>query len=162
MMTLPLLTLDNVTASGAGGRKMGGRNWAFALPAGAIALAVAATAAAQTPSYIFTTIDVPRASLTAARGINDAGQIVGSFTDNAGTHGFVLSGGSFTQIDVPGASSTHGGKINTKGQIVGRFTDSAGTHGFFLRQSMSRRQTPASAHSPRASTTPIRSSAISS
>jgi uncharacterized membrane protein len=122
----------NVTASGAGGRKMGGRNWAFALPAGAIALAVAAAAAAQTASYIFTTIDVPRASLTAARGINDAGQIVGSFTDSAGMHGFVLSGGSFTTIDVPGASSTHGGKINSKGQIVGRFTDSAGTHGYVL------------------------------
>ena len=110
---------------------MGG-NWALAWPAGAITLAFATTGAAQAPSYTFTTIDVPGATSTAARSINDANQIVGSFTDSAGTHGFVLSGGSFTTIDVPGASSTHGGKINTRGQIVGRFTDSAGTHGFIL------------------------------
>jgi probable HAF family extracellular repeat protein len=110
---------------------MGG-NWALAWPAGAITLAFATTGAAQAPSYTFTTIDVPGATFTAARSINDASQIVGSFTDSAGTHGFVLSGGSFTTIDVQGASSTHGGKINTRGQIVGRFTDSAGTHGFVL------------------------------
>ena len=43
--------------------------------------------------------------LTEASGINDAGQIVGIFSDSTGdVHGFLDTGGSFTQIDVPGAS----------------------------------------------------------
>jgi probable HAF family extracellular repeat protein len=50
----------------------------------------------------FTQIHVPGA-ITDAFGINDAGQIVGGFTDTTGpTHGFLDTRGSFTQIDVPG------------------------------------------------------------
>jgi probable HAF family extracellular repeat protein len=103
------------------------------LPAGAIALAVAATGAAQAPVYTFTAIDIPGASKTAARGINVHSQIVGYFTDSTGTHGFFLdTDRSFTAIDAPfpGVSSTQGRGINAAGQIVGYFTDSAGTHGF--------------------------------
>lgn len=110
---------------------MGGRNGAFAWSGGVFALAVAATGSAQTPSYTFTTIDFPNAISTAARGINDGGQIVGYFSDSSGTHAFLLSDGIFISIDYPSASSTQGRGINSAGEIVGYFTDSVGTHGFF-------------------------------
>src|SRR5215510_9927254 len=56
----------------------------------------AATSSANAAAYTFTTIDFPGSSGTIAKGINDAGQIVGSFNGDA--HGFLASGGSFTQI----------------------------------------------------------------
>ena len=40
---------------------------------------------------IFTTIDVPGATSTSAFGINDSGQIVGSFYDGTTTHGFLAT-----------------------------------------------------------------------
>ena len=40
---------------------------------------------------VFTTIDVPGASATAAIGINARGDVVGSYADATGTHGFLLS-----------------------------------------------------------------------
>ena len=48
-------------------------------------------------SFTFTTIDPPSSLGTGASGINDAGQIVGTFSD-AGfrQHGFLLSGGRFS------------------------------------------------------------------
>jgi probable HAF family extracellular repeat protein len=67
----------------------------------------------------FETIDAPGAvSGTGARGINDAGQIVGWFSDSVGVHGFLKDGDSFTVIDVPGAFSTVPTGINGHGQIV--------------------------------------------
>jgi hypothetical protein len=73
----------------------------------------------------FTQIDVPGE----ADGINDAGQIVGSFSNSTGTHGFLDTGRTFTQIDVPGASFTAAGGINDAGQIVGVFINSTVNHG---------------------------------
>ena len=47
---------------------------------------------AHAASYSFTPFDVPGASATAARGINNAGQVVGGFGDSSGLfHGFVAS-----------------------------------------------------------------------
>jgi len=43
-----------------------------------------------TAQYTFTTIDMPGAASTYAFGINNAGQIVGSYDDAAGAHGFLL------------------------------------------------------------------------
>jgi probable HAF family extracellular repeat protein len=67
----------------------------------------------------YTTIDVPGASATQASGINDSGQIVGSYDAATATHGFLYSGGSFTTIDAPGASFTRLFSINDSGQIIG-------------------------------------------
>ena len=80
---------------------------------------------------VYTTIDVPGASLTRATGINDSGQIVGDYQDGKGFHGYLLdSNGTFTRLDVPGAASTHAYGINDNGLIVGQYTDSTGnTHG---------------------------------
>jgi probable HAF family extracellular repeat protein len=67
----------------------------------------------------YTQIDFPSALLTNANGINRAGQIVGSYSDNAGGHGFLLQDGVFTTIDYPGAQSSSALGINDTGQIVG-------------------------------------------
>jgi probable HAF family extracellular repeat protein len=80
----------------------------------------------------FTTIDVPGATETVARGINETGQIVGWFIDamDGHTHGFLKDGTTFTTIDVPGATQTIASGINEAGQIVGWFIDARGEHGF--------------------------------
>src|SRR6476646_8261658 len=69
---------------------------------------MAAGSSANAATFSFTQIDVPGASFTQALGINNAGQIVGSFNNSTGVHGFLTNntGGSFTPIDVPGAFFT--------------------------------------------------------
>jgi probable HAF family extracellular repeat protein len=74
---------------------------------------------AYATGYGFGTLDVPGGNNTAAFGINDAGQIVGSFASSTGVHGFLYSGGTFTQIDVPSGTYTEAFGINNAGQIVG-------------------------------------------
>jgi hypothetical protein len=39
----------------------------------------------------YTTLDVPGSTFTWANGINDSGQIVGSYEDAGGTHGFLAT-----------------------------------------------------------------------
>ena len=91
----------------------------------------AATVSADTV-YTFTQIDVPGATVTNAFGINNAGQIVGTFLNSTGAHGFLDTGGRFTQIDVPGATATNAYGINDNGEIVGVVggVDVTGSHGF--------------------------------
>jgi uncharacterized membrane protein len=92
----------------------------------------------------FQTINVPGAvpGTTQAFGINNLGQIVGSYTaTTGGVHGFVLSGDlqTYQTFDVaatiPGAQAgtTEAYGINDAGQVVGSYTDIAGSHhGFVL------------------------------
>lgn len=56
----------------------------------------------------FTSIDVPGALVTVARGINPQGEIVGWYVDSATQRqrGYLWSKGEFTWIDVPGATHT--------------------------------------------------------
>ncbi|GAA0602465.1 hypothetical protein GCM10009416_45380 [Craurococcus roseus] len=69
-----------------------------------------------------TTLDVPGASSTAASGVNDAGDIVGTYLAESGNdvslHGFLYSDGAFTTLDIPGAGDTQLNGINDRGQIV--------------------------------------------
>jgi len=83
--------------------------------------------------YSYTTLNHPQALLTVANGINDAGEIVGGYADNSGSHSFLYSGGKYTTLDDPLATpgSTNANGINDKGQIVGGYGDSYGEHGFF-------------------------------
>jgi probable HAF family extracellular repeat protein len=101
----------------AGGQIVGGNGQGFLLSGGTL-----------------TTMAPPGASSSAASGIDDAGQIVGWFSNAAGTHGFLLSGSKFTTIDVPGAAlGTQALGISATGQIVGVFTDVESiSHGFLL------------------------------
>jgi uncharacterized protein (TIGR03437 family) len=87
----------------------------------------------------WTTIHVPGIfdGVVHATGINNVGQIVGSYPDSAtGTHGFVRSadGQSITVFDQPYARSgpykgTYANSINDKGEVVGQNYSSIG----FLR-----------------------------
>jgi probable HAF family extracellular repeat protein len=56
--------------------------------------------------------------LTAANGINDAGQIVGDAIGGS----FILSGGVYTQLVFPGATFTSARSINNAGQVVGTYS----------------------------------------
>ncbi len=76
-------------------------------------------------------VDAPNASLTAALGRNNRGQVVGAFADERDRfHGFVQRGDRVEPIDVPGARGTVASKINDQGQIVGFYTDRSRTPAF--------------------------------
>jgi uncharacterized membrane protein len=73
---------------------------------------------------------------TVYKGINDAGQLVGSYWVNSNQmHGFILTGSNFVSIDYPGANRTWANGINDAGQVVGMYADSSGIHGFFFSES---------------------------
>jgi probable HAF family extracellular repeat protein len=74
--------------------------------------------------------------LTTATAINDAGQIVGLFTDVGGYRGFVYERGKFTTLPLPPGAGTPNIPlgINNAGHIVGYFNGvingAGGNHGF--------------------------------
>jgi hypothetical protein len=81
------------------------------------------------------TIAMAGASATQAFGLNDAGEVVGTYTTGAGnnavTHGFTWMSGKFTSVNYPKASSTTINGVNNEGDIVGFYTDAKGnTDGF--------------------------------
>ena len=67
----------------------------------AISLLLSSLAFGEEASYTFKTLDFPGAS-TAPAGINARGQIVGGYSKEGRSHGFLLSKGRFQTIDVPG------------------------------------------------------------
>ena len=71
---------------------------------------------------------------TVAYGINDAGQIVGTYVDSTNaTRGFNYSRSSntFSPVNVPTSSATMPGGINNNGEVSGTWEDSSGgLHGF--------------------------------
>src|SRR5262245_62580889 len=99
------------------------RSWGItSMPPARTASSIAAAATAPTPP-----LDDPLATNgTFAYGINDAGQIVGTYNTPTGTHSFLYSGGVFTTIDDPVPNShtlAHG--INNNSQIVGTLLSGA-------------------------------------
>jgi probable HAF family extracellular repeat protein len=102
-----------------------------------VALAQSTPAPVVPGHFTIANIDVPGAQLTSAAGINNAGTIVGTFTDAAGvTHGYLAdnTGAVVNVIDFPGATFTAAGGINEKGDIVGTFTDANNvTHAYLLQ-----------------------------
>ena len=78
----------------------------------------------------FTNVTIKGASLGEANGINDAGNIVGSYIDSNGAqHGFLLVGKKLTTLDPPGASSSsQAWSINDKGVITVFAANSGGTY----------------------------------
>ncbi len=72
-----------------------------------------------------------------ATGINNRGQIAGSYDDARGLHGFIEKNGLFNRIDVPGAVETRVAAINETGDVVGSYavreaTEAIVQHGFLL------------------------------
>jgi uncharacterized membrane protein len=83
-------------------------------------------------------IDFPGGTGTVALDISAAGEIVGSFNNISGTHGFRRSpSGEFVSIDVPRSNFTRVAGINSNGDMVGThrlISDPMATrHGFLLR-----------------------------
>lgn len=88
---------------------------------------------ADSITFAFTTLDVPGAVSTSSYGINDVGQIVGSYktSGDSTSHGFLYDASGFTTIDVPSrqpslppGDTTLSG-INNAGQIVGTFSETS-------------------------------------
>ena len=75
----------------------------------------------------FRAIDVPHAAQTHASNVNRGGEIVGTYSDDAGVaHGFLRhKDGSFETLDHPNAETTFLHRINDKGQIVGAYHETA-------------------------------------
>src|SRR5919204_5126805 len=94
------------------------------------------------PVQVYTTFDDPLNTSgdgTLASGINDTGQIVGTYADASGVHGFLLSGGSYSTLDDPLAHQyTAAQGINGAGQIVGLYFSNTGLqtglHGFLYNK----------------------------
>jgi len=99
--------------------------------------------AATTETFVPTMIQFPGSSTTVARGINNSGDVVGTYlcsaaagctltgpAGSAGSHGFLLQDGVYTRIDVPGGTGTLARGISEQGVIVGQYNVSGVTHGF--------------------------------
>ncbi len=95
----------------------------------------------RSPDGRITTFDVPGAEATEASKINDAGQIVGRYSedsrlvdDSSRVRGFVRLQGSITRVDFPGAQHTLPTGINDRGDVVGYYVDESNeTHGFLWK-----------------------------
>ncbi len=101
-------------------------------------LVFATDGTATTQGYVsfggaYTLLAVPGAGTTRPARINDAGQVVGAYTNSQqiNPQGFLYDAGTFTTIDVPGAASTMLNGINDAGEVSGIYTDATGAqHGF--------------------------------
>lgn len=86
------------------------------------------------PARGFVPIVFPAAILggTAANGINNLGDIIGSYIGNdGGRHGFLLSAGSPSTIEPMGSTFAVADGINDQGEITGFYNDSQNVaHGF--------------------------------
>src|ERR1017187_2874564 len=73
---------------------------------------------------------------TSCWGINNSGQIVGSYSASVWGNGFVYAAGTYADIIVPGATAgTIAYGLNNVGQIVGGYADNTGQFGFLYTAS---------------------------
>lgn len=78
----------------------------------------------------FQPLAVPGSQATSAWDVNPAGEIVGSYRDSVGVHGFILTADGFVSLNVPGATMTRAFGINTRGIVVGSFELGGRVSGF--------------------------------
>jgi len=92
-------------------------------------------------------LNYPGATSTQARGINNPGEVVGTYVcaarctnpltgedSTAGTHGFLFQNGVYSRLDVPGASQTIPRGISSNGTVVGQYTASGVVHAFTYQE----------------------------
>ena len=77
----------------------------------------------------------PGAGATYASGINDRGEIVGTYYQAGASHAFIYTAGSFSAPNLPGAQQTGFQAINDAGLAVGIAVDAKGTHGIVYLES---------------------------
>lgn len=125
---------------------LGGLRIVRAAVAVSVGLAFAGPAAAQasrTETFEPTAIHYPGSTATSARGVNNSGDIVGTFvcavactnpltgeTSARGVHGFLLRDGVYTRLDVPGGVGTIPRGVSQQGVVVGHYNSAGVTHGF--------------------------------
>jgi probable HAF family extracellular repeat protein len=81
----------------------------------------------------FVNISPPGSVSTQAQGINDKGQIVGTYLDTGGNqHGFLRTSGKYTTLDVPGDTASDAWAINNKGLITIFAANTSGSYDSFL------------------------------
>jgi len=86
-------------------------------------IAVRAHAARQPVTLTFTSFDYPGAKSTYATAINNAGVIVGYYTDASNNYyGFTYTGSTFTSLSFTGFVNTQIWGINDSGEVVGFYT----------------------------------------
>jgi probable HAF family extracellular repeat protein len=73
---------------------------------------------------------------TYAYGINNRGEIVGTFYAGAGSKGFIYKAGQFFTPNLPGAPQTSFEDINDAGEVAGIAIDANGTHGVVHLESL--------------------------
>jgi uncharacterized membrane protein len=78
----------------------------------------------------FEPLVVPGSSATSAWDVNPAGDVVGSYRDSIGVHGFILTADGFMSLNVPKATMTRVFGINANGAVVGSFDADGRTYGF--------------------------------
>jgi probable HAF family extracellular repeat protein len=96
-------------------------------------LLVILCASAFSQTFQYTSFQVPGSSHTAALGLNNSGEIVGSFVSNGQQAGFLYSGGTFQTIACPNASFTIAQGINDNGVIVGWCNPTGEAQGFIYQ-----------------------------
>ncbi|HEY1307982.1 MAG TPA: hypothetical protein VGF24_30725 [Vicinamibacterales bacterium] len=86
-----------------------------------------------------TLIDVPGATATYVSGINNRGEIVGTYSDaDSVGHGYLRNAkGAITRIEASNATGIEPVRLNDRGDIVGMFSESGQVHGFLFTQSPS-------------------------
>jgi probable HAF family extracellular repeat protein len=128
-------TANDINDSGqiAGGYRNGNGYYSF--------LATSPAGTSAPPTLTYKILNDPSADATnpngygtAAVGINDVGQVIGTYTDTAGlSHGFLYSNGIYTSIDDPLAvGGTMATAINASGEIAGGYYDSGDVRRSFL------------------------------
>jgi probable HAF family extracellular repeat protein len=96
---------------------------------GGLVLGLLSTPAGAVQPYVFVPLDVPGARATQARSINDAGQVVGDFTDRFRQPRFFRwDGSTYTTLSLPQPGAVTG--INDAGLVVGFFSDDDGWRGY--------------------------------
>jgi hypothetical protein len=81
----------------------------------------------------YTTYDVPGETDTAIRGINNAGDFVGTYFDPVSSfQGFISVAGTVTRIDITGGTYITPSDLNSGDQVVGSYSDALnGGSGFY-------------------------------
>ncbi len=94
-----------------------------------LAMLVALSSHAADVKYTFQTLAYPGAFITLPAGINDHGDIVGTYRISffGSNHAFLFQNGQYFQIDKPGAVTSSAVSINNAGQIAGSAAELHGT-----------------------------------
>jgi probable HAF family extracellular repeat protein len=83
----------------------------------------------------FTDENFPNSMQTQVVGINNRGETVGFYVDQAGnTHGFQKKDTDFTTVDLPGTTFNQLLGVNDKGQASGYFQDAAGLQHAYVHE----------------------------